>query len=354
MGIPCLSRPKEPSLSSLAGSLLLLGLWCSPHSPALPSLASPTSTAGREVSVCCPGIAAKSRGDHESAPTRPCYKLCSKNDWVLSQQQWAQSQKIAQQHSFPKLSSFYTFSLNVIVAGAHQHRFRDHLCQWCRPTQEEHGKASVLLAPVGSKHHRTLWTANVRARCGKGRKIMSVSRKLCWTTNNTKERKHYVLVKETILTRHNGVKNLRPLLSTNGRHRLTSWWPVALMGVIAGSAEKWSKTKQRNWGTAMEHHYESLHFEWIIPSSKACSSNVRLWSRPEKSIDADALRARGTKRQEILALLNLLCILVSASVETSPSPDSTPGTSIGPEKEQRWNWPTSPLLPNVEQFIFDS
>ena len=85
----------------------------------------------------------------------------------------------------------------------------------------------------------------------------------------------------------------------------------------------------------MECHYESPRLKSYIPSSKACSSNVRLWSRPEKSIDADALRARGTKRREFLALLDLLCRFVSASVEMSPSPKSTAGTSIGPEKEQR-------------------
>ena len=55
----------------------------------------------------------------------------------------------------------------------------------------------------------------------------------------------------------------------------------------------------------------------------------------QKSIEADALRARGTKRREILALSDLLCLLVSGSVEMSPSPNSTVGTSIGPEDEQR-------------------
>ena len=156
MGTPCLSRPKEPSLSSLAGALLLLDSWNSPHSPALPGLASPTSNVDRAESVCCPGSAAKSRGDLEGAPTHPCDKFCNKNDWVWSQHQWAQSERIAQHHSSPKLSSFCTFSWNVTVTGAHQHRFRHHLCQWCRATEEEHGKASVRLAPVGSKHHLTL------------------------------------------------------------------------------------------------------------------------------------------------------------------------------------------------------
>ena len=98
MGTLCLSRPKEPSLLSPASALLLLDSWRSPHSPALPSLASPTSDYDRAENVCCPGSAAKPRGDHESAQTRPCDKLCNKNDWVLSQHLWAQSQKIAQRH----------------------------------------------------------------------------------------------------------------------------------------------------------------------------------------------------------------------------------------------------------------
>ena len=138
------------------------------------------------------------------------------------------------------------------------------------------------------------------------------------------------------------------------RHKLTSWWPVALMGVIAGSAEKWSKTKQRKWGTALGRHYETPQSEWYLPLSQACSSKTRLWSRPEKSIDADALRARGTKRREILALLDLLCVRVSASIEMSPSPNSTVGTSSGPENEQRWDWPKSPLIQHVEQYIIES
>ena len=46
------------------------------------------------------------------------------------------------------------------------------------------------------------------------------------------------------------------------RHRLTSWWPVALMGVIAGSAEKWSKAKQRKrCGTPLWN--SSI---WMIPT----------------------------------------------------------------------------------------
>ena len=156
MGSRCLSRPKEPSLSSVAGALPLLDSWRSPHSQALPSLLSPTSNVGRAESVCCPGSAAKSHGDHELALTRPYDKFCRRKDWVLSQHLWAQSQRIAQHHSFPKLSSSYTISCNVTAARAHQHRFRHHLCQWYRPTEEEHGMAFLPPAPVDSKRHLIL------------------------------------------------------------------------------------------------------------------------------------------------------------------------------------------------------
>ena len=83
MGTTCLSRPKEPSLSSPAGTLPLLDSWHSPRNPALPSLASPISSVGRAESVCCPGSAANFRGDHESVQTCPCDNFYNSNDWVL-------------------------------------------------------------------------------------------------------------------------------------------------------------------------------------------------------------------------------------------------------------------------------
>ena len=126
------------------------------------------------------------------------------------------------------------------------------------------------------------------------------------------------------------------------------------MGVKAGSTEKWSKTKQRKWETAVDCHQGNPYLEQHSPLSKACSSNARLWFRPEKSFDAEALHAWGTQRREILALLDLPCLRVSASVEMSPSPNSTAGTSIGPGIDQRGNWPKSSLIQHVEQYILDS
>ena len=56
-----------------------------------------------------------------------------------------------------------------------------------------------------------------------------------------------------------------------------------------------------------------------------------------KSIEADALRAKGTKRQDILAHLDLLCLFISTSMEMSTSPKSATGTSTGPESSRYEN-----------------
>ena len=76
------------------------------------------------------------------------------------------------------------------------------------------------------------------------------------------------------------------------------------------------------------------HFSRYIPSPRACSENVRLLSRLDNSIGADALRAKGTKRRVILALFDLLCLFVPASVEMSPSPKLATGTSAGTERQE--------------------
>ena len=136
MGTRCLSRPKELSLSSPAGALFLLDSSHSHLNPELPSLASPTPDVGRAENVCCPRSAAEFRGDHESARTHPCDKYDNRNDWVLSQHLWTQSQKTVQHHLPPKFSSSCTFSWNVTVAGAQQYRSHRHLCHSYRPTGE--------------------------------------------------------------------------------------------------------------------------------------------------------------------------------------------------------------------------
>ena len=163
------SLEKECSLSLKSkGAIIIVcrchstsaGLKHSPHNPTLRSLAAPTSEVGRAESVCCPGSAAKSRGGHESAQTCPCDKFCNKIDWALSQHLCAQSQRTAQHHSSPKLSSSCTFSWNVTVAGVHLYCSCHHSCHWCRPTEEEHWLASSTFSnwlktssnPVNSKY----------------------------------------------------------------------------------------------------------------------------------------------------------------------------------------------------------
>ena len=129
------------------GALLLLDSWHSRHNPALPSLASPTSGAGRTESVCCPRSAAKLRGDHESAQTRPCDKFCNKNDWVLSQHLWPQS--VTKNHTtFLVPQAFFVLyvflernrhrgspmllsSPPVSLVSANRERARDVVCSTC-------------------------------------------------------------------------------------------------------------------------------------------------------------------------------------------------------------------------------
>ena len=122
-------------------------------------------------------------------------QILQKNDWVLSQHLWAQSQRIAQRHSLPKLFSFSTSSWNVTCAVAHQHHSHHHLCQWYRPTEEEHGMATVPPAPVHSKPHLILWTTSLRAQCGQKGEPWECEENYA-ALQNTKERKHYVLEKK--------------------------------------------------------------------------------------------------------------------------------------------------------------
>ena len=69
-------------------------------------MASPTSDVGRGENVCCPGSAAKFRGDHESAHRHTSDKHSNRNGWVLLQHLWAQSQKTAHYYWHPGLFHF--------------------------------------------------------------------------------------------------------------------------------------------------------------------------------------------------------------------------------------------------------
>ena len=107
------------------------------------------------------------------------------------------------------------------------------------------------------------------------------------------------------------------------------------MGVIAGLTEKWSKTKTmevRNChGAPLEKSSPQLIHTIVESLLQQCSTLIGL----EKSLGADALSTRGTKRQNIPAPIDVLCLFVSASVEMSPSPKLAFGTSAVPEKQQR-------------------
>ena len=145
----------------------------------------------------------------------------------------------------------------------------------------------------------------------------------------------YCAVGKIILIRHNGVKNSRPLLSTDRTtqtHQLVTCRINGRNSRIRGKVV-YNKTTEL-WilrGKSLgKSSFQTTHT--IVESLLQQFSTV---VSTRKSIDVDALRARGTRRREILALLDLLSLLVSASVETSPSPNSTVGTSIGPGNEQR-------------------
>ena len=91
----------------------------------------------------------------------------------------------------------------VSAVSPSRRRARDGLCSTCS------SQLKTSSNPVNSKSACRMWTK---------KRIASMQRKLCCTTHNKKEIKHYLLEKETIITRHNRLKNLRPLLST---HRTT-------------------------------------------------------------------------------------------------------------------------------------
>ena len=171
MGIPCLSQPKEPSLSSLAGTLLLLDSWRSPgisqHFPAW--CLQPQTLIARKIffALEVPQILVVTMSQHRHVlVTNSAIKMtrfCCNIRGL--------SHKESPNITRPKFSSFCTFFWNVTAAGADVNCSHWHLCKWCRPTEEEHGMASFLLAPIVSKHHLILWTASVRERIGK--KILS-------------------------------------------------------------------------------------------------------------------------------------------------------------------------------------
>ena len=67
------------------------------------------------------------------------------------------------------------------------------------------------------------------------------------------------------------------------RHRLTSWSPVALMGVISGSAEKWPKIKNNGiekppWSTTKKTliSIDTDHRQKPAPTTSDCGHDPKI------------------------------------------------------------------------------
>ena len=117
------------------------------------------------------------------------------------------------------------------------------------------------------------------------------------------------------------------------RHKVTSWWPVAFTGVMAGSTVKWSKQCNK-WGTHKDTSQEHPYLNLTIPSSKAFSSIFRLRSWLPESIRSWSWPDSGTKRRLITACFCPLDRLTSASVDTSPASDQHGPSLAAPGKEK--------------------
>ena len=124
------SRPKQPSLSSPAVTILLQDSWHPPQSPTLPSLASPTSNFGRVEKTCCPVRVAKFRGDHESEQRRPYDKYCNEKSWAFFLTSVSPVKKIDRHHWSPTPSSFYMSVCIAFFDGAHPCHFQHYLCHF--------------------------------------------------------------------------------------------------------------------------------------------------------------------------------------------------------------------------------
>ena len=112
-------------------------------------------------------------------------------------------------------------------------------------------------------------------------------------------------------------------------HKVTSWCPVALIRVAAGSLLKWSETKSQKLGMLMERPKNNHHLTHYIPLSNGSFKNSRLRSRLSLATGTGALPARGLRHRATIARRRLLWLRVSASNEVSPSPEQTQAASTG-------------------------
>ena len=120
-------------------------------------------------------------------------------------------------------------------------------------------------------------------------------------------------------------------------HNVTSWWPVAFTGVMAGSTAKWSKQLNK-WGTHKETNREYPHLNSPIQSSKACSSITRIRSWLPKSTGSGSWPDSGTRRRVMTACFRFLERLTSASVDTSPASEKHGPSLAAPGKESSLSW----------------
>ena len=137
------------------------------------------------------------------------------------------------------------------------------------------------------------------------------------------------------------------------RHRLTSWWPVALMGVTARSAEKWSKKtmQMRNcretplWNSSI----------WMIPTIvesllKQCPTVVPTrkvyWCWRTSRQRHQPTRDSGTSSSPVFPRFSLC--------RNVPLSEFNCWDFYWTWKRQRWDWAKSPSIQHLEQYILDS
>ena len=103
---------------------------------------------------------------------------------------------------------------------------------------------------------------------------------------------------------------------------------------LQGQREKCLKNSTE-WGTSIDSNSEShSQMTYILPSSKACSSNSLIRSRLPNLTGPGCWSDIGTNRRVMTARFRLLSCLTSSSVDTSPAPEISGMASAVPKKEE--------------------
>ena len=165
----------------------------------------------------------------------------------------------------------------------------------------------------------------------------SVNKKIQWREESEKVIKHI----EKHLLFISGSKICALSSAQTERHSVTNWCPVALTGVMAGSAAKWSKQFNK-WGAHNEPNIRYPHLNSILPSSKACSSITRLSSWLPTSTGPGCWPDNEIRRRMMTACFRLLMCLISASVDTSPASEKHWPSLAAPGKESTYR-----MVPNL-------